>query len=174
MRLSFELKTDSLRTKFIPPDNPDLIYMIDSGADTPVWCKGSQELLDVFPESELLEQRFILSGFGKQPEIVDVYKIKEFALTDGTEILKYQNFIVAVTDRPEMNLDMILPASVFDHMIITIDRMSSVVYPKVYIDFQMESYPVFFRQILLTEQQKQALGIDSNLVIQNVYAEGEQ
>ena len=173
MRLSFDLKRDSLKAKFIPPDRSDLVYLYDSGADTPVWCKGAQELVDVFPDAALVKQRFVLSGFGKEVEIVDVYRIQEFVLTDGISAIRYQNFIVAVTDRPEMNLDLILPASIFDHMVVTIDRNTSVTYPQIHIDSPKGSYPVFFRQISLTEQQKQALGIDTDLIIQNVYSQEE-
>ena len=90
--------------------------MIDTAADTPVWCKGKDEFLDIFSDAEKLESKFVLSGFGKEPEIVDVYRIPDFRLSDGKEAVTYKNLVLAVTDRPQMNVDLILPSSLFDHM----------------------------------------------------------
>lgn len=48
---------------FIPPDRLYLTYLIDTGADTPVWCKGEEEFIDIFPDGEKQDSKFILSGF---------------------------------------------------------------------------------------------------------------
>lgn len=173
MRLTFDLKRDSLKVKFIPPDKEDLVYLIDTGADTPVWCKGVSELEDIFGDVVKLDSQFVLSGFGKEPEIVDVFRIPEFMLTDGTDSIRYENFVLAVTDRPQMNVDMILPSSIFDHMSVTIDRKTSVVYPKVFIEYDKETYPVFFKQISLTDAQKDMLGVTADTIIRDVYSERE-
>ena len=172
MRITFDLKRDSLKAKFIPPDRPDLVYLIDTGADTPVWCKGLEELLDVFPGAEKQEPKYILSGFGREPELVDVCRIPEFVLTDEAESILYRNFMLAVTDRPQMNVDLILPSSIFDHMKLTIDRMTSTTYPRVSIEFSVREQPMFFRHIRLTEQQRKRLDLDHDVILQNVYAEG--
>ena len=44
MRIVFDLKKETLKAAFICPDRVDLTYMIDTAADTPVWCKGKDEL----------------------------------------------------------------------------------------------------------------------------------
>ena len=80
MKLTFDLKKGTLKTVFISPDMRDLTFLIDTGADTPVWCKGEAEFKDIFPHSEKMESKFLLSGFGKEPEIVAVYKISEFKM----------------------------------------------------------------------------------------------
>lgn len=173
MKLTFDLKRGTLKTVFICPDREDLTYLIDTGADTPVWCKGEKEFLDLFPDAEKLDSKFILSGFGKEPEVVDVYKLSEFSLTDGNEDVLYRNLVLAVTNRPQINVDLILPSSLFDHMIVEIDRMTSVVYPHITIQSQTKEYPVFFRQIQLTAAQKDMLGIETDVIIRDVYAQDE-
>lgn len=171
MKLTFDLKKGTLKSVFISPDMSDLTFLIDTGADTPVWCKGEDEFKDIFPYAEKMESKFLLSGFGKEPEIVDVYKISEFKFSDGNESILYKNLVLAVTNRPQINVDLILPASMFDHMIVEVDRMTSVVYPHVSIESQMDVYPVFFRQIKLTDSQKKMLGIDADVIMKDIYAE---
>ena len=174
MRIVFDLKKEILKAAFICPDRVDLTYMIDTAADTPVWCKGRDEFLDIFSDAEKLESKFVLSGFGKEPEMVDVYRIPDFRLSDGKEAVTYKNLVLAVTDRPQMNVDLILLSSLFDHMRIEIDRMTSVVFPRITIESQTDVYPVFFRQIKISEEQKKMLGIDTDVIIKDVYSEDDK
>ena len=76
--LTFYLDNKTLKTKIIPSNYPDITILYDTGADTPVWCNGEDELLDLFPAAMKMNSKFILSGFGLHPEIVDVYKIPSF------------------------------------------------------------------------------------------------
>ena len=38
--LHFDLDNSSLKARFIPPEYPDMLFLLDTGADVPVWCKG--------------------------------------------------------------------------------------------------------------------------------------
>ena len=173
MKLIFDLKRETLKVVFISPEKGDLTYLIDTGADTPVWCKGEDEFLDLYPYAEKLNSKFVLSGFGKEPEIVDVFRLSEFDLTDGNDHVIYKNLVLAVTNRPQINVDLILPSSLFDHMIIEVDRMTSIVCPHLAITSQVKVYPVFFRQIKLSDKQKAMLGIDTDMIIKDVYAQNK-
>lgn len=55
--------------------------LIDTGADTPVWTSGERLFLKAFPDAELVEDiLFELGGFGKESELVSVYKIPKFVI----------------------------------------------------------------------------------------------
>lgn len=71
--------------------------MFDTGATMPVWCKSEGLFHVVFPDAELLEKKFLLSGFGKVAEIVDVYKIPVFYITDGDSTLEFRNLHIATS-----------------------------------------------------------------------------
>ncbi len=46
--------------------------MLDTGADMPVWCRSEGLLKIVFPKVKLIDKKFLLSGFGRKPEMVGV------------------------------------------------------------------------------------------------------
>ena len=80
--LSMQLSNKSTKPVFttITPANKQIKCLFDTGADMPVWC-GSEGLLKiVFPKVELMNKKFLLGGFGRKAEIVDVYKIPEFII----------------------------------------------------------------------------------------------
>ena len=54
--------------------------LIDTGADTPVWTRGSTVLQKEFTAKRIEGKVFILSGFGKKSEVVDVYVVSDVEL----------------------------------------------------------------------------------------------
>ena len=69
----------------ITPANKQIKCLLDTGADMPVWC-GSEGLLKiVFPKVELIDKKFLLGGFGRKAEMVDVYKISKFFIRNGED-----------------------------------------------------------------------------------------
>ena len=46
-------------------------------------------------------------------------------------------------------------------------------YTRLILESEMQVFPVFFRHIRLTEEQKEMLGIDSDIIVKDVYAENE-
>lgn len=169
--LRFEIELEASKTRFVPYDKPDLIYLIDTGADTPVWCKGEEEFLDVYKDAERIPVKFLLSGFGKGIDVVDVYRIPIFELTDGTQSVFFKNLVVAITNRPEMDLDMVLPVSIFRHMKIEIDYMTSVSVPTLDIITENDTVPIFFKKGTLTDDQMEKLGINDAGILKGVYWE---
>ena len=169
--LQFDLDLHSPKPVIIPAGNPDLLYLIDTGADTPVWCRGREELLDIFPDAAPLEYQYLLGGFGTGVEIVDAFRISKFCFSDGNETLTYRDFIVAVTDRPSIGVDLILPATIFNRMIVTIDRLSSVTRPTLKIEFEKNDVPIYFKRITVSEEQKKLLGIKGDDILSGVYYE---
>lgn len=98
--------------------------LIDTGACVPVWCAGEQLLKTYYPDCSKMDAAFILNGFGKGSEVVPVYLIPQFVLSDGKQFIKYINIAIAVTERDFM-FDMILSYSMFNKMNISIDTFTN-------------------------------------------------
>ena len=118
----------------------DVTCLVDTGADTPVWTQGSESLQKLFKATRIEGKKFILSGFGKEPEIVDVYNVSDVELKglDGERIV-FKNLTVACTSRPSMVAYLILPATAFSHMNYTI-RNVGVDTPVIEIEHGKEEY----------------------------------
>lgn len=120
----------------------DVTCLIDTGADTPVWTQGAEILEDVFKAELVNCKKFILSGFGKEAEIVDVYRIFDVELRgmDSDRVI-FKSMIVACTKRPSMIASLIIPATAFSKMNYTI-RNVGVKEPIVQIEHDKEEYAV--------------------------------
>ena len=60
------LKFNILPGKIIPIISYNNIKLLfDTGASTPVWCRGFENFKDEFPEAEKMDYRFLLTGFGR-------------------------------------------------------------------------------------------------------------
>lgn len=141
----------------------NLKCLIDSGADTPVWTKGVERLCRSFKSEQMTGKKFLLSGFGKGYEIVDVYKVYDIELSgigeDGEgDKITFKNMIVASTSRPSMVADLILPNTAFSHMNIIL-RNLNVEYPIVEIEHEKDEY--FVNPIYRT---------DDNRLVDRVYS----
>ena len=126
----------------------DATCLVDSGADTPVWTQGAERLIDTFGEDRIQEvdgKKFLLSGFGKGYEVVNVYIIKNLELKDmkdgGTDRVVFKNLTIACTSRPTMVADLILPSTAFSHMNYKICNIG-VEYPVIEIEHEKEEYYV--------------------------------
>lgn len=98
--------------------------LVDTGACVPVWCAGEQLLKTYYPNCSKTDAVFILSGLGKGSEVVPVYLIPRFALSDGKQCIKYINIAVAVTKR-DFTFDMILSYSMFNKMNISVNTFTN-------------------------------------------------
>lgn len=98
--------------------------LIDTGASVPVWCAGESLLKTYYPNCAKLDAVYILNGFGKGSEVVPVYLIPQFVLSDGKQCINYINITVAVTKR-DFTFDMILSYSLFNKMNINIDTFTN-------------------------------------------------
>ena len=124
----------------------DVTCLIDTGADIPVWTQGSESLKRAFNAKGMKDKKFILSGFGKEPEIADVYNIADVILRDNKgDVITFKNLTVACTARPAMVAHLILPATAFSHMNYTICNVG-VQKPVVEIEHYKDEYyvnPIF-------------------------------
>lgn len=128
------LKFDVLPEKIIPIiEYNNILLLFDTGASTPVWCRGLENFKDEFPYAVKMSYRFLLTGFGrseaelvsflKNPEIgeaqnyfADVYSIPEFILKTDEKQVIWKNLNVAVTNREFSGVHMILPYIMFGGM----------------------------------------------------------
>lgn len=116
LTLPLSNKTSKPVFTVITPAGRQIKCMLDTGADMPVWC-GSEGLLKiVFPAVQLADKKFLLSGFGRKPEMAEVYKIPEFMIKAGDESLTFQNLYIASSFGRNFGCDLILSATMFRHM----------------------------------------------------------
>ena len=116
--------------------------LIDTGADTPVWTRGSTVLQKEFSAKRIDGKAFILSGFGKEPEVVDVYIVSDVEIkNEAGEKIVFKNLMVACTSRPNMIASLILPATAFSHMNYKVRNMD-VASPMLEIEYKKDEYYV--------------------------------
>ena len=118
----------------------DITCLVDTGADTPVWTQGSESLEKMFKANLIAGKKFLLSGFGKDSEIVDVYSVSDVELTgENGEKIVFKNLTVACTSRPSMVAYLILPATALSHTNYTI-RNVGVDTPVIEIEHEKDEY----------------------------------
>lgn len=120
--------------------------LFDTGADTPVWTQGDERLKYTFGAEKVDGKFFLLSGFGKEPELADVYVAHDIVLKgvgkDGAAAeITFKNLVVACTMRPAMVADLILPATALSHMNFIL-RNLDVEYPVVEVEHEKDEYYV--------------------------------
>lgn len=95
----------------------DVTCLFDTGADIPVWTQGSEALEKVFSTEKIEGKKFLLSGFGKEPEIVEAYRISDLVLKgEDEDKVVFKSMTIACTLRPYMVANLILPATAFSRM----------------------------------------------------------
>lgn len=118
--------------------------LIDTGADTPVWTSGERLFLKAFPDAELVEDiLFELGGFGKESELVPVYRIPKFALKsdyDGN-IIVFNNLLVACYIKNSISTPLILSATMFKHTNYSIINIGEDV-PMLSIHYNKKEYEI--------------------------------
>lgn len=101
--------------------------MLDTGADIPVFCKGTELFKELTKGmgnvSEFKDSS--IGGFGKQEETAMLWNMETFVLSDMKNALTYRNMKVAVMSKPNIPCDIILSASIFMKMRYTIDCSKS-------------------------------------------------
>ena len=100
--------------------------MLDTGADIPVFCKGTL-LFEKFAGKMDGVSKFknlSIGGFGKNDEITMLWNMNHFVLSDRIGSIYYKGMKIAVMDKPNIPCDMILSASMFMKMKYIIDCSS--------------------------------------------------
>ena len=139
------LKLDLIK-RFVKPAillNGRINCLVDTGADTPVWTMGEKSLIHDLKAVPVDDKRFLLSGFGKDSEIVPVYQIPKIVLKDtyNSDELVFRNILVACTLRPSMAFPLILPATMLSQMNYTIRNIGDNA-PELQIEHIKQTYYV--------------------------------
>ncbi len=120
--LELELIKRNERPSF---DYDGVIYLLDTGSNTPVWCSGEDFFLDTYPNARKTEYESHLSGFGNGYTLTKVYVLPNFTLKKDEVEFRVDNLYVAVTDYEKINFDFILPSTLFSKTDYTIANSSS-------------------------------------------------
>lgn len=120
--LRLELSEKGVKPLFntITKHNRKVLCLFDTGATMPVWCKSRGLFNIIFPDAELFDKGFLLSGFGKTAERVDVYKIPTFYLSDNNSRIEFRNLLVATSFDRDFGCDLDLSYTLFNCMDYTI------------------------------------------------------
>lgn len=129
MKLEFPLNitVDSPRPIFKAYiNNVPFKCMLDTGADIPVFCKGTLLFEEYVKEMDGISKfkNLTISGFGKTDEVAVLWNVDNFVLSDKYESICYKGMKIAVMDKPNIPCDMILSASMFMKMKYIIDCFS--------------------------------------------------
>ena len=91
--------------------------LIDTGADTPVWCASEEKFKIVFPEANDTQMKFIVSGFGSEgktkAKLANVFKIEKFRFGTIDNHITFRGMYVAISEDASFGVDLILPNSIF-------------------------------------------------------------
>lgn len=100
--------------------------MLDTGADIPVFCKGTALFREMVKEMDSVSEfkSSLIGGFGKMDEVTMLWNIDDFVLSDKNSNIVYKGMKVAVMDKPKIPCDMILSASMFMKMKYVVDCSS--------------------------------------------------
>ncbi len=116
LRLKLKPNRDKPLFTTITKYDRKILCLFDTGATMPVWCSSEGLFKIVFPDAILLDEKFVLSGFGKTPEIVNVYKIPVFYLKDDNSSLEFRNLHIATSFGRSFGCDLILSYTMFTKM----------------------------------------------------------
>ena len=161
--LSLEVINDSSinsgqKILFRTLDYHDLVMLYDDGSDVAVWTKAEEDIFDTFPNAQKTEFKFILIGFGKEYDVSDVYKVPEFVLSDkDNNRIIVNNFHVAVSERPDMSVGLVLPGNLFNNTITHIERNHCKVHVSIEYDEINSIRTMGIKQKSLTPQEQELL-----------------
>ena len=114
-----------------------IMALIDSGAETPVWCAGEEEFLAAYPDAVKQNWNSEIHGFGREPEEGLVYIIPEFVLSDQNTEYRIRNLQLVVCDHPLIGYDFVMSDTMFSNADTFIHRVGS---KYIEIFFEKDSY----------------------------------
>ncbi len=133
----------------------EVMALFDTGADTPVWCKGEKAFIEVYPDARKLEGKALINGFGKNPESASVYIIPEFIIENRNVAYKLANLQVAVCYRPLIGCDFILSETMFSKTDTYIYRIENkrleILFEKEIYQCSVKSGPGTFSVVTYTQ-----------------------
>ncbi len=124
LRFPLNITLDSPRPIFKAYiNNIPLKCMLDTGADIPVFCKGTELFMTLVKQMEGISEfkKTFIGGFGKVSESTMLWNMDVFVLSDRNSCIVYKGMKIAVLNKPSIPCDMILSASMLMRMKYTID-----------------------------------------------------
>ena len=115
-------------------NDEEVMALLDSGAETPVWCAGEGEFRAAYPDAQKLDWKTEIHGFGSEPEQSAVYIIPEFVLSNNGVVYKIENLQVAVCYHPLIGCDFVMSDTMFSKADTFIHRIG-----KKYVEFFFEN-----------------------------------
>ena len=122
----------------------DVMALLDTGAETPVWCTGDKKFQIVYPKARKLEWQTEIHGFGGNLEKADVYVIPEFSLSDGNNTYRINNLEVAVCNHHLIGYDFVMSDTMFYKADTNIHRIYDIY---VEISYEKESYQCAVKRV---------------------------
>ncbi len=122
----------------------DIMALIDSGAETPVWCTGEKKFEIVYPDAKKQNWQTEIRGFGGNLEKASVYIIPEFCLSDGNNTYKILNLQVAVCNHHLIGYDFVMSDTMFYKADTFIHRINN---KYIEIFYEKESYQCVAKRI---------------------------
>lgn len=164
--LSIRLNKNKACPVFLQKVNDNqLVFMMDTGANIPVWCSGIAKLKYVYKNCKDTGFFADLNGFGGKGERCKIFEIPHFALTDNKTVLYYDKIFVAVTERRIFQYDLILSNTMFYKMNLSLLNMKNhSVNPTLEIEFDKKlyytamTYETDYRRILNGEEPENLYG----------------
>jgi len=115
--LVFELVSRKSRPVFrYRVGTEELSFMLDTGAETPVYCMTEKELLKAFPSAIKKEETYKLTGFGKGAVEASAFVIPDFRLEKGDACYCIKNLQILQTYRPDIGCDFLLSDTIFSNV----------------------------------------------------------
>lgn len=150
--LKFPLDSRLDRPLFELGNYKNIRCLLDTGANIAVWCADIQYFQEVFVSAEPIDEKVILSGFGGNGQLVDMYRIPLFVLQNGEHSINFKNFHVALAKQSGMGCDLILPAVMFSKVDCLIGRRCKE--PSLQILYDRDMYGFGMVVLQLTEGDK--------------------
>ena len=94
----------------------ELTFMLDTGAETPVYCMTENDLLRAFPSAIKKEETYKLTGFGVGAVDAASFIIPEFKLEKDGSCYIIKNLQILQTYRPDIGCDFLLSDTVFSNV----------------------------------------------------------
>lgn len=132
----------------------ELLCLFDTGADIPVFTLGSEMLMFYFPNAEEIAGLcVVLNGFGRECEVVPVYKIPNFKIVGyNGAVIEYTSLYVACTMRKDIGAQLVMSATMFNQMNYTILNIG-VDSPRLEIEYNDRLYCTGIKRIVGNEKE---------------------
>ncbi len=111
----------------------DVTALMDSGAETPVWCTGERKVIKAYPEAVKLKWKAQIRGFGQKYEKASVYIIPRFSIKTPDEEYNIINLQIAVCNHSQIGYDFVMSDTMFSKTNTYINRLGKK-YMEIYFE----------------------------------------